>query len=104
MAESAGEPPEWLLANVDCWPSLEAFRSGARLRWLYYLRAKRGVHGWLLWVYFTGDHFESRPAKQRIFPTDEQAWRSTLDEMKRALSLREPHPLSAWTRDAFVPV
>jgi hypothetical protein len=73
-----------------------------RLAWLYYLRAKRGLDAWLLFVYFTGDHFESAPPQARTFPADAAAWRPSLQKMKKALGLREPHPLSPWVREVFL--
>jgi hypothetical protein len=73
-----------------------------RLAWLYYMRAKRGLDAWLLFVYFTGDDFETQPPQDRTFPTDEAEWRPALDDMKHKLGLREPHPLSPWVREVFL--
>lgn len=73
-----------------------------RLAWLYYLRAKRGLDAWLLFVYFTGDYFESDPPQQRTFPGTAEEWKPPLANMKRKLGLSEPHALTPWLREAFL--
>jgi hypothetical protein len=72
-----------------------------RLAYLYYLR-KRGIEAWLVSIYFLGDQFDS-PGRQLTFPATEEAWRPYIAAAKAALGLPEQHPLSARTRELFLP-
>lgn len=74
-----------------------------RLAWLHYLREHAGVEAWLLFVYFTGDGFESSPPRERTFPESADEWLDSIIETHEYLGLPEDHGLADRVRSVFLP-
>ena len=84
------------------WPA-GYYQLANRLAYLYYLRVRRGIPAWLLFVYFTGDSFPSGGAWVSG-PQDAAGWTAPIHDAEQALGLTAGHTLEQWTHKLFLDV
>ena len=83
--------------------STDYYQLANRLAYLYYLRVRRGIPAWLLFIYSVGDSFRSGTSTV-TGPRDPAGWRAAITDAERTLGLPESHPLGAWTHKLFLEV